>query len=427
MNNNRLYMILHGYDRNVEKNGYLWNSIQGIVNAAQSVVIMIVVMRVCGSTDGGIFTLAFSVANMMLFVGKYGTRSYQVTDYKEKYSFSEYVMNRICTTGIMFVVSVVYCLWTSYRNAYDATKTWVILMWCMVKVVDAFTDVLEGRLQQIGRIDISARLYVFRTVVSIGIALIVLFFSRDLLAATVTAFICEVMLAVFLNIQMKMDYGIVRWKGSWSVCLQLLVMCFPLFVYGFGNLFMTNAPKTAIDTVLGDEEQAMYGIIAMPVFVVNMLAQFVYNPILRTLGINYHNKEYQTIRKKIHALVWVVVGLTVICLGGGALLGVPVFNWMYNTEISKYKIGLLLLIAGGGAQALCTLFISALTVIRHQKVVTWVYLFFTIVSAFIFTPVIQQYHIVGGCICYLVVTLMIGISLGFLYEIRMHIIMKEST
>lgn len=420
---------LHGKDANIERNGYLWNSVQGMTNAAQSVLIMIIVMRVCGPVEGGIFTLAFSVANMMLYIGKYGARSFQVTDYKEKYLFGEYIVHRLVTTGLMVLVSAVYCAVVGYRNGYTSTKTWIMFWWCMVKMVDSVTDVLEGRLQQTGRIDISARSYVLRTVTAITCMLIVLVLTKDLMPATITALIVEGVVALVVNITLKDDYGSPFrqidqrvWKSVWL----MMVMCFPVFVYGFCNLYMTNVPKMAVDTVLGDEAQAVYGIIAMPVFVVNLLAQFVYEPILRTLGICFHNREYEIILTRIRRLVLVILGITGVCIGGAALLGVPVFNWMYRTDIAAYKGSLLILLAGGGAQALCTLFVSALTVVRHQKGITWVYAVFSLTATAIFVPVVRKFGIMGNCICYSVITLAIAIVLGMMFELHVKVLTNKT-
>ena len=40
--------------------------------------------------DGGVFTIAYAIGNLMMTIGKYGMRNFQATDVNEKYSYKEY-------------------------------------------------------------------------------------------------------------------------------------------------------------------------------------------------------------------------------------------------------------------------------------------------------------------------------------------------
>ena len=73
---------------NIIKASYFWNTLAGLLNAGQSVVILMVISRINGLEDAGIFSIANAIASLMLTVGNFGMRNYQVTDINEKYSFS---------------------------------------------------------------------------------------------------------------------------------------------------------------------------------------------------------------------------------------------------------------------------------------------------------------------------------------------------
>ena len=91
----------------ISKKSYLWNIIAGCVNAAEAVILMSVVARVVNDEAAGILTIAFAVGNLLMNVGKFGVRNFQVTD-TDNYSFSDYFSLRIITTTAM--VCFQYCL-----------------------------------------------------------------------------------------------------------------------------------------------------------------------------------------------------------------------------------------------------------------------------------------------------------------------------
>ena len=48
---------------------YIWNTINSMLNAGMSAVLLLVVSRSCGEDAAGNFTLAFSVAQLMVTIG----------------------------------------------------------------------------------------------------------------------------------------------------------------------------------------------------------------------------------------------------------------------------------------------------------------------------------------------------------------------
>ena len=62
--------------------------------------------------------------------------------------------------------------------------------------------------------------------------------------------------------------------------MMMMMEGFPLFLSLFLNMYLSNAPKYAIDAHLTEEIQAMYNIIFMPAFVVQLVVHFIFNLIL---------------------------------------------------------------------------------------------------------------------------------------------------
>ena len=69
-----------------KKRDYIWNTVAGLINAAEAVIMSMFVTRIIGLADAGRLTIAFAIGNLMMTVGKFGVRNYQVTDIENKFS-----------------------------------------------------------------------------------------------------------------------------------------------------------------------------------------------------------------------------------------------------------------------------------------------------------------------------------------------------
>ena len=123
------------------KSAYLWNTCAAMLNAFQTVFILMLISRIDPVIDAGVFTIAFAIGNLMMAIGKYGIRQFQVSDVEEKYSFKEYTVARIITSIIMIAASFVYVGVNLASGLYDSSKSIVIILICLAKVIDAVEDV----------------------------------------------------------------------------------------------------------------------------------------------------------------------------------------------------------------------------------------------------------------------------------------------
>ena len=53
-------------DRKTEKDSYLWNMIGSMLMAFQSVIMLIILTRIVGLVESGIFTIAYANANLFM-------------------------------------------------------------------------------------------------------------------------------------------------------------------------------------------------------------------------------------------------------------------------------------------------------------------------------------------------------------------------
>ena len=303
-----------------KSNAYIWNMAGGMLYAFQSVILLMVITRTVDLYSAGIFTIAYASANLFLTIGKYGMRNYQVTDVVPKFDFREYRNSRIATIAFMIAVSAVYVVYKYAVDGYSTEKTVIVFVMCLLKSVDAAEDVYHGMYQQQGRLDIAAKLQTIRmvgTILSFAAGLIVFrnLLTALILATVVSAVLVFGLIAVTLPEFQDKTASSITGAEARKKTVGLLKICFPLFAGTFLSFYIGNAPKYAIDKLLSEEVQACYGFISMPVFVINLLNGFIYQPILNKLAVDWSMGKKADFIKKVVRQFACVVGITVAARG----------------------------------------------------------------------------------------------------------------
>ena len=350
------------------KSAYLWNTSAAMLNAFQTVFILMLISRIDPIIDAGVFTIAFAIGNLMLAVGKYGVRQFQVSDIKEKYSFREYVFSRVLTSILMITASVVYVGYYYVMGVYNTEKCLVILLVCMTKVVDAVEDVFHGLLQQHLRLDIAGKILTIRIVSYIVVYLIVYTVTQDLLLTSFIAFVVSVIQFLLLNYIAFKAFDIQRKKELRRAQVKnLCIECLPLFISSYLVIYIGNAPKYAIDKVMSSEAQACFTYIFMPVFVISLLSQFVYQPVISKMALLWHEQNIPQLKKLILRQIGLILLLSLVAVLGGDVLGIPVLSIIYGINLDAYKTSLVILLIGGGALAFVNFLQMIITIARKQK------------------------------------------------------------
>lgn len=387
-------------EENIERDSYIWNMAGSMLMAFQSVIMLMILTRTLGLVEAGVFTIAYANANLFLTIGKYGMRYFQVSDVKNQFTFAEYRLSRVVTSAAMIAVSVAYTLYAAVSNGYTAEKTQVILWMCLFKVVDVIEDVYHGLYQRKNRLDVASKILTLRmilTIIVFGLGLVIL---RDLLLSLIIATILTTLLFI---LSIRWTYSGIQ-IGNERVekrnILLLLKVCFPLFAGSFLSFYIGNAPKYAIDARLTDELQACYGFIAMPVFVIGLLNNFIFNPMLFHISVLWNEKKVKAFVLKTIFQTGVVALITIVCMVGAWLIGIPVLSWLYNTDLAPYKAELLILLLGGGFLGLSGLLNAVITIIRYQKSLMWGYAIMAVLAYIFSDRIVKQYEMMGAAALY---------------------------
>ncbi len=381
--------------KNQEQSAYIWNSASAMLNSFQSVVILMVISRIDNIIDAGTFVIAYAISNLLIMVGRYGIRQYQVSDIHEEFIFHEYLVLRIGSTILMMLSACIYAGFFYFNGSYDFEKAVIVILVCGIKAVDAFEDVFHGLFQQHKRLDIGGKILTFRLFVYIIEYMLVYYFTHNLMTTTVICLLTTIVLSVLLNgSAMKyIPHKIAHIKAAHLK--NLAVDCFPIFISTFLLAYVANAPKYSIDIVLSSHDQAQFNYIFMPVFVISLLSTFIYQPMINQLAIIWNDGKIGRFWRLILRQTLIIAGLTGLCMLAGYLLGIPVLSILYGVDLSAYRIELVILLLGGGLMALINFFTMVITVTRYQKHLVWGYLIVSISFLLQGKKIAASYGIMG--------------------------------
>ena len=296
-------------------------------------------------------------------------------------------------------------------NAFDKYK---IIFWvCLLKVPDAFEDVYFGEYQKNNRLDIASKMWGTRYISTIILMIVLIVVTKNLYLTVVvsTIFTFAVMiLFIFLTKEYVSEYERPR---VGRVFKQLLVTL-PLALGAFLTLYIGWAPRDAIDMILKDETiQAIYNYLSMPVFVVQMMVTFIFNPRIYHISCLWNDRKISDYMKETMKQVAFVVAITLICIAGAAVLGVPVLSMLFNVDLKPYKLDLLIMLVGSGCLGMATLLGNLLTVMRYQNAILVGYVIVSVISFFFMGRAVMLYNVRGAVVFYVVILFLLSLIFAF--------------
>lgn len=395
------------------KKNFIWNMIGTTLNSFNSMFFMIIITRINGTEDAGVFTLLFSVACLLYNIGIYSGRTFQVTDKTGKYSETEYVIHRILTISIMFIVGALYC---TLKN-FDANRFALTMLLTAMKCLEAGADVLYGVMQKNDELYKSGISY---TIKALG-SLLAVFIINLLFKNLVLSFI--VVDCVYLLVTFSYDIPSTKKYLSKEFSMKKVIALFPsgfyAFAYYFLNVYLSNAAKYALDGKVTSSEQALFSIVLMPATLISLCAVYLLQPYINRLGLLYSENRVDEFRKSMKYISLGVIGIGVVALIGATLLGVPVLNLVYGVDLTNYLRSLQIIIVGATLIAIVTILSTALTTFRNTRIQFVIYLIVSGVILLISGIMVDTFGVNGGAYLYLVSTIMQFIFYALAYHREM--------
>ena len=386
---------------------YIWNFAANVVYSVQSAVLLIVITR-CGNLfEAGVFSIIYANTHMLSSIGNYNMRNFQVSDARNEYSFRNYWTSRLLSCGIMLAVGCVYGL-LSY---HDARTVAIVLFFVGYRITDGIEDVVHGLVQKEGRLDIASFAKTARIMIASLVFIGTYLFTRDLFTTTLLMFLASLAVLFYFTIPMKQRFAGLDFRLQMRNVGRLLWVCLPLCASALLQNYIVNSPKYAIDMVLSSDIQAIFNILFMPVFAINVLSMFIFNPVVADMGKWWIGGERAKLKRSIQLHTLVLIGITLLSAAASYLCGCELLGIVYGVDLRFYKMLLAELMLLGGITALATFFSVVVTIMRKQNRIIIAYAIAAVVSLIISRPMVQAHGLGGAAMLYGVLMLIVMLFL----------------
>lgn len=379
-----------------DKKNFLWNMIGSGIFAVVSMLLSFFMIRVLGAETGGIFSIAITLSQMFAYIAYFEMRTYQVTDVQGKFTFSEYHGAKLVLCVFMMLICGCYV----GIQGYTIEKTGIILLMCLYRLLDGYADLYEGTFQREGRLDLTGKSLFYRTLLSAGVMVTAVLLTQNLILSILLAVIAAVVGIGIFDILLLKNFQPV--KMDFSKVSAVIKECFAMFLGSFLWTYILSASRIAIDANMTSDYQSYYQTIFMPVSVINLFVTFILKPSLLTLSAKYDKREYKLFFAEVSKILLCIVALTVVCMAGAYLLGIPVLSMVIGYDLQAYRGVLVLLMLAGGFNSISYFMYYLLSIMRRPKEILVGYISASLLSFFIASPMVQSNGIMGAAMSFLI-------------------------
>ena len=380
------------------KKNFIWNIIGTGVNAFSSLFFMIIVTRINGVENAGIYTIAYTTACILYMIGIYAGRIYQVTENNEKIHNRDYILNRVISCCISIFIILIFVT----TKKYDLYKSMIFITLAMYKGLEAFCDVFYGILQKNNYLDKVGKSCFLKTIISIVAFILIDMLTKNLVLACTSIVIVYIAIIMLYDIRTTRKYIYLEEKANIRNAMDIFKGGFFPFSISFLGVYITNAQKYAIDSFLTEDIQAIFGIIIMPATVMGLMAQFIIHPYLNQIFELYKTEKYKEIKKIIYKIILAILVIGAICSILGYLLGIPILELVYGIGLSQYAIALLMILIASTFYTMAGIISPILITMRCNFVQFITYIAVAIMEGIISNILVQKYGINGAVWAYLI-------------------------
>jgi len=381
-----------------KKKDFIFNMLGSLINAGVSVLLLIFVSRIGGEQMAGEFSLAYSTAQMMYTICVFEIRNIQVTDVRREYPFGVIGGFRLITTAAMWIFFAFFCA----VKGFSGNTVAVMFILTLYMSALAFSDLFQGNMHLNGYLSLAGMSLAGEVILAFAVFAVLFVITRTLWISAIGMTVAVILWILLFDIPYNRKISVLNLGFDLKTQKNLFLCALPLFLSAFLHQYIFNSPKYAIDGYLSPIEQSCYGYLIMPTSFINLLSLFVFRPQLVSISAMWVNKERSEFIKKATFLFASVLIITVIVLGAGFFFGIPLLEFLYNSNLSGEKTSFMILLAAGGVSAFCTLIYTLMTVMRKQKYSLIAYGVAFVFAMFIPDYLVRMSGIVGAALSYLI-------------------------
>ena len=395
-----------------QKKDYIWNSIGSFLQSAISPILLIVITRLNGVGDSGLFSFAMSLSVVFWAISLWGGRTYQVSDVKKEFSSGDYIVVRFISSLIVAVFSISFCI----LSGYDLIKTELIMVLVSFKILESIADSMYGVLQIHNRLYIAGISLTMKSVFSFMLFTLVDILTKNIIYGALSIFIVNIAVVIFYDIPwMKHVESVGLTKKNIMQAGKIMKKTAEVFVVVFLTMFSLNIPRYFLDKYHYDQI-GYFGIMAMPITLLTLFISFVLQPNVVNLSELLKKKKIKEFTKIVSKIDFITFTLGILFVVSSYLIGVWALNTVFGIDINNFRIDLTIMVIGAVANAFVSIYVNLLIILRRFKGQFYTLLVTNILAVILSVYLIDRLAMLGSVLVFMIISFLQAIILLFIYK-----------
>ena len=395
-----------------QKKDYIWNSIGSFLQSAISPILLIVITRLNGVGDSGLFSFAMSLSVVFWAISLWGGRTYQVSDAKKEFSSGDYIVVRFISSLIVAVFSISFCI----LSGYDLTKTELIMVLVSFKILESIADSMYGVLQIHNKLYIVGISLTMKSVFGFMLFTLVDILTKNIVYGALSIFIVNIAVVIFYDIPwMKHVESVGLTKKNIMQAGKIMKKTAEVFVVVFLTMFSLNIPRYFLDKYHYDQI-GYFGIMAMPITLLTLFISFVLQPNVVNLSELLKKKKIKEFTKIVSKIDFITFTLGILFIVSSYLIGVWVLNTVFGIDINNFRIDLTIMVIGAVANAFVSIYVNLLIILRRFKGQFYTLLVTNILAVILSIYLIDRLAMLGSVLVFMIISFLQAIILLFIYK-----------
>lgn len=395
-----------------QKKDYIWNSIGSFLQSAISPILLIVITRLNGVGDSGLFSFAMSLSVVFWAISLWGGRTYQVSDVKKEFSSGDYIVVRFISSLIVAVFSISFCI----LSGYDLIKTELIMVLVSFKILESIADSIYGVLQIHNKLYVVGISLTMKSVFGFMIFAIVDILTKNIIYGALSIFIVNIAVVIFYDIPwMKHVESVGLTKKNIMQAVKIMKKTAEVFVVVFLTMFSLNIPRYFLDKYHYDQI-GYFGIMAMPITLLTLFISFVLQPNVVNLSELLKKKKIKEFTKIVSKIDFITFTLGILFVISSYLIGVWVLNTVFGIDINNFRIDLTIMVIGAVANAFVSIYVNLLIILRRFKGQFYTLLVTNILAVVLSIYLIDRLAMLGSVLVFMIISFLQAIILLFIYK-----------
>lgn len=384
------------------KENFFWNFLGSSVYALSQFIIIVLLNKLGSPVMVGLYSIGLAISTPIIMLTNLQLRQIQATDTTGEYLFNDYYALRI-VTGFLAIIVIIIILFLSNYSIY---KSIIVLLVALNRIIDSYSDVIYGQLQQRERMDYIGKSKAIKGILSIIVMGILLFLTNNLILTLIWINIIWILIFWYYDRKkVKLYIKNIRPFFDLNKMKDLTIFALPLGIVMMLISLDSNLPRIVIERFLGEEALGYFTSISYLIFAGNLFIQSVGQAFSPRMAKLYRKGSIKSFNKIVVFLIFVgmitgIIGLLISIYGGELIL-----TLLYDSSYKNYKQLLILTMISGIFIYSSSFLGFSITAMRLFKIQPFIGLIGVIVNLIFSFLLIPQFGLIGAAYTLIIVSI----------------------